>query len=300
MLQRCQNSVNHPFQGLSNELQSALHDISADNAPGADNMDMDIDGIGFNIGGAPDDDGSDTEPTSPQNIVVDLRDFIGVTKWHGRRKYKDTRTWKQRIQRFNQAWASILDELVNEYIGWKYNSVSQSQPASSSANGWEFSIQIIDIYSLDRETVIYRDSETKATSALVQAGYLPASPESPTIAVSLRTLELFYATRLFKPNFSVEAFAKTLSHLRSVCALVDFFYSSFTFSYLGSIPSCFTYCSLRYVRHLPSYIAENRLSCRKRTASGWPRLSRTQQLPTMHLRSMSLSLLHYLYFILSF
>lgn len=66
MLQWCQNSINYPFQGLSNELQSALHDISADDAPGADNMDMDIDGIGLNIGGAPDDDSSDTEPTSPQ------------------------------------------------------------------------------------------------------------------------------------------------------------------------------------------------------------------------------------------
>lgn len=176
-------------------------------------MDIDNEGIGFNIGGTPDDDGSDTEPSSSQNIVVDLRDFIGITKWHGRRKYKDTRTWKQRIHRFNQAWASILDELVTEYVGWKYNSNTQSQPTS---NGWEFSIQVIDIHSLSCEATIYRDSETKATSALVQAGYLPASPESPSIAVSLRTLELFYAARLFKPNFSVEAFAKTVCHLRSV------------------------------------------------------------------------------------
>lgn len=216
------NSANHTFKGLSNELQSALHDISADNTPdhpGSSNMDMDIDGIGLNI--APDDDGSDVEPsTSSENIVVDLRDFIGISKWHGRRKYKDTRTWKQRIYRFNQAWASILDELVDEYIGWKYNQDSQSRPTSSGANGWEFSIQVVDVYSLACDATIYRDSETKATSALVQAGYLPASPESPSVAVSLRTLELFYAARLFKPNFSVEAFAKTVSHLHSVCMLL--------------------------------------------------------------------------------
>ena len=186
---------------------------------------MDVDGIDLNISGPPDDDGSDAEPNSSQNMVVDLRDFIGISKWHGSRKYKDTRTWSQRIHRFNHAWASILDELVSEYINWKYHPDSQPQPASSGANGWEFSIQIIDIYSLTHEASIHRDSETKATSALVQAGYLPASPESPSVAVSLRTLELFYTIRLFKPNFSVEAFAKTVCHLRSVRILLYSGYS---------------------------------------------------------------------------
>ncbi|KAE9386543.1 hypothetical protein BT96DRAFT_960562 [Gymnopus androsaceus JB14] len=108
-----------------------------------------------------------------------------------------------------------MDDLVSEYICWKYNPDSQPQPASDSVNGWEFSIQVINIYSLTHEATIYRDSETKAMSALVQSGYLPASPESLSVAVSLRTLELFYAARLFKPNFSVEAFAKTVSHLCS-------------------------------------------------------------------------------------
>ncbi|KAF9076441.1 hypothetical protein BDP27DRAFT_1210207 [Rhodocollybia butyracea] len=138
---------------------------------------------------------------------------MGVNKWHGRRKYKDARTWKQRVQRFNDAWASIIDELVEQYICWKYSIPSQT--AEPATTGWEFSIQIIDVYTLTREATVPRNSETKATSALVQAGYLPASPESPSIAVSLRTLELFYATRLFKPNFSVEAFAKTVCHLHS-------------------------------------------------------------------------------------
>lgn len=187
---------------------------------------MDVDGLGLGIGQGPEDDGSDTELTpsqnTSQNIVVDLRDFIGVNKWHGHRKYKDTRTWKQRVHRFNHAWASIIDDLVNEYIRWKYNSNSHSQPG---ANGWEFSIQVIDVYSSIHEATIYRDSETQATSALVQAGYLPASPVSPSVAVSLCTLELFYAVRLFKPNFSVEAFAKTACYLRSVCNTDSFFFS---------------------------------------------------------------------------
>jgi hypothetical protein len=170
----------------------------------------------FNFGETISGDDSLAEPDASQNIVVDLRDFIGVNKWNGRCKYKDTRTWKQRLQRFNNAWACIIDELVDEYIGWKYS----PETTPCSPNSWEFSIRVIDIYTLNHETTIYRDSETKATSALVRAGYLPASPESPSIAVSLRTLELLYAIRLFKPNFSIEAFAKTVCHLHSVCNLL--------------------------------------------------------------------------------
>ncbi|KAE9404798.1 hypothetical protein BT96DRAFT_973001 [Gymnopus androsaceus JB14] len=201
-------------QGLSTELQNALGDISGDTPQIPDAMDVDGLGFDFNVGGEPGDDDSDTELGSTQGIVVDLQDYIGINKWHGHRKYKDTRTWKQRINRFHDAWASILDELVVHYINWKY--YPSSVPQSSATAGWEFSIPIVDVYSLARETTIHRNSETKATSALVSAGYLAASPESPSLAVSLRTLELFYAIRLFKPNFSVEAFAKTTCHLYAI------------------------------------------------------------------------------------
>ncbi|KAF9072520.1 hypothetical protein BDP27DRAFT_1418138 [Rhodocollybia butyracea] len=199
-------------KGLSTELQNALNDITGD-----DHLDfgsskgMEIDGIGpdINAGDAANSKDSSAELSSSQN-VVDLRDFIGVNKWHGRRKYKDAQTWKQHIQRFNNAWASIIDKLVDEYICWNYN----SKPSTGSpSDSWEFSIEIIDIHSLTHQTTIYQDSETKTTSALVHAGYLPASPESPSIAVSLHMLELFYAMQLFKPNFSVEAFAKMVCYL---------------------------------------------------------------------------------------
>lgn len=175
---------------------------------------MDVDGFGldFSVGGEPDDNNSDTEVRSSQSIVVDLRDYMSVNKWHGRRKRKDTRTWKQRINRFHNAWASILDELVDRYITWKYHPSSES----SATAGWEFSIPVVDIHSLTRSATIHRSDETKAASALVSAGYLAASPESPSLAVSIRTLELFHAIRLFKPNFSVEAFAKTTCYLYAV------------------------------------------------------------------------------------
>ncbi|KAJ3926014.1 MAG: hypothetical protein NXY57DRAFT_1051549 [Lentinula lateritia] len=75
---------------------------------------------------------------------------------------------------------------------------------------------VVDIYTLERSTRITRDENTNSSKALVQAGYLGTSPEQPSLAVSLRTLELFYTLRLFKPNLSVEAFAKSICYLYSM------------------------------------------------------------------------------------
>ncbi|KAF9067575.1 hypothetical protein BDP27DRAFT_1534881 [Rhodocollybia butyracea] len=46
--------------------------------------------------------------------------------------------------------------------------------------------------------------------ALVKAGFLGAMPQTPSLAISLRTLELLYTIHLFRPSFSVEAFTKVL------------------------------------------------------------------------------------------
>jgi hypothetical protein len=48
------------------------------------------------------------------------------------------------------------------------------------------------------------------------SGYLGATPHSPTIAISLSTLELYRRLRLRKPSLSVEAFTKVLCDLYHV------------------------------------------------------------------------------------
>ncbi|KAJ3740705.1 hypothetical protein EV360DRAFT_57933, partial [Lentinula raphanica] len=101
-----------------------------------------------------------------------------------------------------------MEELTDSYVAWKYQAYTPSPPHPD----YEFSIDIVDIYTLDRSVLITRDAGTSASKALVQAGYLGTSPEQPSLAVSLRTLELFYTLRLYKPNLSVEAFAKTICH----------------------------------------------------------------------------------------
>ena len=53
--------------------------------------------------------------------------------------------------------------------------------------------------------------------ALVKNGYLGNTPMTPSLAISLKTLELFRRIRLRKSSFSAEAYAKVLCDLYSVC-----------------------------------------------------------------------------------
>ncbi|KAJ3964386.1 hypothetical protein EV361DRAFT_974213 [Lentinula raphanica] len=111
--------------------------------------------------------------------------------------------------------------MTDMYMKWKYHDppnvvTFQEATASPAVDGWDFDINVIDLHTLARVAIIPRDSETPVAVALVQAGYLGTTPVNPSVAIALRTLELFYSLRLFKPSFSVEAFAKTICHTLGV------------------------------------------------------------------------------------
>ncbi|THU96505.1 hypothetical protein K435DRAFT_664315 [Dendrothele bispora CBS 962.96] len=134
-----------------------------------------------------------------------------LIRWHGRRWRKDTRSWKRRVGALDDNWLSLMDAMTDAYVDWKYkHSSSSSIPCNPQYN---FNIPVIDIHTLEHEVFIKRDENTEPNVALVRSGYLGNSPLNPSLAISLRTLELFYVIRLFKPSFSVEAFSKVLCHV---------------------------------------------------------------------------------------
>lgn len=190
---------------------------------------MDIDYIDTFFDGE-DHTGDNGVDPPPSNITVDLREILRFNRfgfltglslishifscrWTGRRRYKDGRTWKHRVEQLNAAWTPLIEELTDAYVGWKYGLTTHT----TTNELFSFSISVVDIHSLEVEATIHRNEETKASVALVQAGYLGTVPEQPSLAISLRTLELYHTLRLFKPSFSIEAFAKAICHLYSVC-----------------------------------------------------------------------------------
>ncbi|KAJ3831878.1 hypothetical protein F5878DRAFT_654758 [Lentinula raphanica] len=171
---------------------------------------MDVDN---NFGFTQPDDQSDGESSPPaSNIVIDIRDVLSFSRWNSTRHYQDRRSWKQRIQRMSEAWLPLIDHLTDAYISWKYK---QEVPEDADSN-FGFTIQVVNLYTLQNEEHITRGEDTNAAVALVRAGYLGTAPEQPSLAISLQSLELFQTLRLFKPSLSIEAFAKTICHTYSV------------------------------------------------------------------------------------
>jgi hypothetical protein len=147
------------------------------------------------------------------------------------RVYRDTRTWRQRLERQQSNWKAVLPSLIDAFLGWKYPEMlttSAATPMTSDtleANttppdvdpvSYDFSIECVDLYSLTTSIDVPRTSSMTAVEALMVQGYLATSPVDPTLAISIKTLELFRKLRCRKASFSVEAYAKVLCDLYAV------------------------------------------------------------------------------------
>ncbi|KAF9493811.1 hypothetical protein BDN71DRAFT_1483328 [Pleurotus eryngii] len=90
------------------------------------------------------------------------------------------------------------------------------QEADEDLQHEPFEIYTVDLYTLHDITIIHRKPTMEASIALVQNRYLGASPLVPTLAISLKTLELYRRLHLRKPSFSYKAFTKVLCDLYNV------------------------------------------------------------------------------------
>ncbi|KAK7447347.1 hypothetical protein VKT23_014057 [Stygiomarasmius scandens] len=213
--------------GLSQQSQNALNELAGGQADivAEDSAFMDM-GFGFNDEDHDHDhdhprehaDSTDPDNTRGERLFYDLRDAVNV----GRHRYlirpkikrqrKDRRTWRNRLDAVRAKWDTVIDPLTDAYIGWKYDSSAPDSTPAPTAPEYSFTINVLNIYDLAQTTTIQRDEKTPASIALVNAGFLGNAPEQPSVAVSLRTLELLFSIKLHKASFSIEAFARVLCH----------------------------------------------------------------------------------------
>ena len=161
------------------------------------------------------------------------------------RRYTERRTWRQHLMRVHHSWKPVLPSLTQLYMVWKHASTI-CPPSSTAAdppppmtadppspmmtdppsptlpsgipppNSSSFSLMVLDVYTLETSVRIPYSDQDLPIEALVKSGYLGNTPTTPSLAISLRTLELFRRIRLRKSSFSVEAFAKVVCDLYSV------------------------------------------------------------------------------------
>lgn len=63
-------------------------------------------------------------------------------------------------------------------------------------------------------------SDETIVSAIVRQGYIPSSPLSPSVCITIRALELYRVAHLRSPHLSIQAFVKTLCDLHGVGAVI--------------------------------------------------------------------------------
>ncbi|OJT09099.1 hypothetical protein TRAPUB_1 [Trametes pubescens] len=142
--------------------------------------------------------------------VVQIRDILSMRGY----RPKDERTWGLRVQNLDENWRPLLPKLVDCYLRWRYgHPVPPVTPPDASDGPSSFEIDVLDFYTLHRVAAIPMPEHCATRAeALVLSGYLGTAPLQPSLAISLKTLELFRVIRLFKASFSVEAYAKLLCH----------------------------------------------------------------------------------------
>jgi hypothetical protein len=80
----------------------------------------------------------------------------------------------------------------------------------------EVEILVIDIYTLSTSVKISCAGDQTTASTLAGLGFIGNAPFYPSVAFSMKTLELYRIFRRRKPSFSVEAFVKVVCDLYMV------------------------------------------------------------------------------------
>ena len=135
-----------------------------------------------------------------------------------RRVYHDTRTWRQRLERQQSNWNAIFASLTEAFLQWKYatTTLAPHPPTDVDPISYDFTIDCVDLYTLSTSIYVPRTASMTAAEALMIQGYIVTSPVDATLAISVKTLELFRRLRCRKASLSVEAYAKVLCDLYAV------------------------------------------------------------------------------------
>ncbi|KAG1798562.1 uncharacterized protein HD556DRAFT_1440267 [Suillus plorans] len=126
----------------------------------------------------------------------------------------DLRDRSGRIAQQLADWSTQYDDLTDALLNYRHHHTHQtmSSPATSDSS---FSIEVVDIF--DRTTRTFNHVSPFINATLLQYGCIGSSPLRPTIAITIRTLDVFRQTHRVCPRYSINAEAKKLAFLHNVC-----------------------------------------------------------------------------------
>lgn len=132
---------------------------------------------------------------------------------------KDTRSRRDRVQRVVEQFAEVQEGMVSAYMEWQ---------ANRSAEGWEDTsvhgalgeetrhIRVVDVFRESDLTYSISADDPSIPAALIRHGAIPCSPLRPSVAVSIRTMEIFRLQRLRCPRLSIQSFVRFLCDIHLI------------------------------------------------------------------------------------
>lgn len=137
----------------------------------------------------------------------------------------------------------------------------QEQDMSDPLRPSSFTIDVYDIFTTVPTASIPLEAADSPAEALVQSGYLGATPIYPSVAISLTTLELLRCIRLYKASFSIEAYAKLVCYYYGVSVYLVCFGRKTVTSVLDPLSAYGAELHLRHVRHLSRHPTGGEEAC---------------------------------------
>ncbi|KAG1793324.1 uncharacterized protein HD556DRAFT_1479424 [Suillus plorans] len=136
---------------------------------------------------------------------------------------KDYRSRRDRTQRRIEAFDYQMPALVTAYLTWSLERDEkrgmgfferQKDVDADDVNAGQVFIEVVDIHHAEKVHLSILSSDMYLASALVRHGVIPCSPINPSVGMTIDCLEFYRIARQRCPNFSIQAFTKTLCDLQ--------------------------------------------------------------------------------------
>ncbi|KAK7676308.1 hypothetical protein QCA50_020725 [Cerrena zonata] len=145
----------------------------------------------------------------------DAADAIFVHIVGGKRaRFRGARTRRERLLAMERNWAEQIPQLAKAYLKWKHCTDREPETLDNTEHRFE----VTAIYTHDYEQVlgVMQRVDESANVSLVRHGLLGCSSIAPTVAISLKTLELYHRLRRQHPQLGVQAMVRALCDVHGV------------------------------------------------------------------------------------
>ncbi|CAE6448243.1 unnamed protein product [Rhizoctonia solani] len=127
--------------------------------------------------------------------------------------------WEDRLRSHQDAWGDQIPTLINAYLAFlDANTHPDSEPAGPEISTGQFKIRCISLWREETKSFPLHNgnSSVAVNVTLIQNGFIAPSPTRPTVAISVKLLELLATVQKRCPSISVQGMARSFCDLRNV------------------------------------------------------------------------------------